>query len=189
MAEGYLAQRWVIFEAVPMAGAIPFLGRLSEEHLEDPVLRWAWNHALEHEEYPIPFWVCQGPPQGHPVSYNPVEKLQARMGQLPELPPPIGVLPYQEPNQRTFEAIAHRSVINRRFVNTRSEWDARIQEMQRKSRQQLMDTVDETLGDVLDEARSEILQNSRTVERTDYDPANVQQDDLDAYVETGNFTY
>lgn len=187
LAKRRLAQRWVIFECIPFQYALPYLGHLTDEDLVlDPVLAWSWDYCLRHNAFPIPFWVCQGSPMGHPVNYNVIEKAQSSVGLLPSQPPMIGQLAYSEPSDLTWEAIRRRSTITRKLQHALDERDRVKEQAQRDARRTLLQQVEDGLADAVHEAKREVLsEHARVVETTARDKANVTTDVFDEYVETG----
>ncbi|MBK8246413.1 MAG: hypothetical protein IPK85_03305 [Gemmatimonadetes bacterium] len=185
-----LAQRWVVFEAVPFPYCFPVLNQMREELLlTDPLVRWAWEYAEQHNAFPVPFWVAQGHALGHPTGYNVIEQAQATVGLLPDKPPVIGELEYMEPNALMFEAIRRRSTINRKLKNAMDERAMIRDEAQRKARQTLLDQTEALLSDSVEAATREFVQSAPVMERGQANRANVDDEHLAEYVETGHLPY
>jgi hypothetical protein len=187
IAKRRLAQRWVIFDCIPFQYAIPYISSLTEDDLVyDPMIHWAWQYCLKHNAFPMPFWVCQGSPMGHPYGYNVIEKAQSSVGLLPSQPPMVGELAYSEPSALTWEAIRRRSAINRKLKHALDERERVKEQAQRDARKTLLAQVEAGLADVIDETKHDVLANhARTVDVGAQDKANVTQDTFDEYIETG----
>ncbi len=182
-ADGRFAHRYVIFEAVPFPYCNDLVARMDEEMLADPLMKWAWDYALEYGAFPVPFWVCQGNPMGHPYSYNAAEKAQATAGLIDEAPPAIGALPYSEPSALTWEAIRRRRAANA------TSWEDRERakrDAQRQVRKDLMASTEAHLYEAVDEARRDLIDNAVLVDDPHrQDKANVTDDVFAQYMETG----
>lgn len=184
------AERWVVFEAIPLPYCQPYINQLVGEDLNDPLLKWGWDYLLKHNAFPVPFWVCQGAPQGHPFAYNVIEKAQASIGQLPEAPPRIGELAYSEPCDLTWEAIRRRSTLNRKLQDAMQERQRVKQEAERAARRQMLAQIENDLGDVVQEAQRDVLDVARVVDKDDRSTlAHVSDEAFDEYIETGRLPY
>ncbi len=122
---------------------------------------------------------------GHPYAYNVIEKAQSSVGLLPSQPPMVGQLAYSEPTDLTWEAIRRRSTISRKLKNAMDERERVKDQAQRDARRTMLAQVEDSLRDVVHEARRDVLDTAKTVERGSQTKANVTQDTFDEYIETG----
>lgn len=181
------AQRWVIFECVPAFAARHMLAHLVPDGPLDPLRNWAWKYFGATGTIPTPFWIVQGSAAGHPWSYNPMERAWAKMGAIPATPPPIGSLAYREPNDWTWDAISQRSTLHRRV---RDAWTARVlaqHAAQRAVRQSEITALSSRMADTIAEHGAKLYADyTKVVDRGSRALANVRDDDIDRYIETGN---
>lgn len=184
------AQRWVVFEAVPFPYCLPVVSGLDPSLIRtDPLVGWAWDYAERHNAFPVPFWVAQGTHLGHPFSYNVIEKAQAGVGLLPAAPPQIGELQYVEPNAQMFQAIRRRKIINRRLQDAMAERELVREQAERQARQTMLNQLDVQLHDAVDAASREFVDTAPTMERGQANRANIDDEHLAEYVETGHLPY
>lgn len=187
-----IAQRWVIFECIPAFAVSEAVWATLDDpnKSDDPLIAWARDYLRHTGTVPTPIWVCQDNPMGHPMTYNMREKMLAEQGKIPDRPPMIGELDYNEPSDLTWEAIRRRSTLNRKIADA---WEARRVEMekvQRRQRWEMVREITDSLRDVVKDSARDAMQTARTVDRNAkwYDSgahANVTDEHLDRYIETG----
>lgn len=184
------AQRWVVFECVPIA-YVAHIGHLMD-HLwnplsEDPTVWWAREYVEQTGCVPMPFWVCQGNAMGHPHAYNAMEKAQSAAGQLPSRPPYIGQLAYSEPSDLTWEAIRRRSNLNRRIADAYRQLELDREQAQRSLRAGIAADVEASMAEVMAEHGKDLYeQHAKPVETSARSKANATDEDFSQYIETGS---
>lgn len=186
--------RWVIFECLPEDVARVF-GQYDELYSDrvdgqDPMIQWARDYHQRTRAIPCPVWVVQGSGGGHPYQYTQVEQVFARAGLMPPELPPIGDLSYAEPDGRTWQALAQRSLINRRVSSQHDAREIARAGAERLLRQRLVDEAREAMTEAVQEALPSIMEAATPVTREDAAGTTARLDDehLARYVETGELS-
>lgn len=163
-------QRWVLYEATPIALVAPWKVRAFHA---DPVCRCAKESAritlcpachgkqsagrqrirdylLATECLALPFWIIQGDRGGHRVKYSQLEQQwQALVGQ-PTEPPEPGSLPYAPFDARVVRKIRALDRTRLAFRHLGQAFEQEQQDAHRAFRQALMDYADQAVEAAFD---------------------------------------
>lgn len=188
---GRPVQRWVVFECVPR-GALeghPVLELLDPAH--DQMHRWAHDYLQRTGCLPIACWYVQGADGGHPAAWTRSEQVLADAGILrPAELPALGALPYAEPDDRVWAALAKRSHLNRTITDAHeARLIARLMAEQQARAADVAET-EEVMRDALDGRQSAVMDAARPVDTSDARRvgALVSDEDIARYIETGDLT-
>jgi hypothetical protein len=133
-------QRWVIREMVPRLDAV---NPIQVQAYGGPHPRsigtwkdgrWHSDSVLSKRQYDLyqqtrchsrVVWVVQGDQGGHPRYFTHAEEQFARARQLPTEPPPLGSLPYAEPDRRTWARLAELDKLRKWAHRFSADWTTR----------------------------------------------------------------
>lgn len=180
---GWSAQRWVIFEALPIqfVSEVQRASLWDEDNADDPQIKWTKEYLRQEGAVPMPLWVCQASPMGHPWAYSPVERALSSAGLLPREVPIVGSLPYSEPTDYTWAAISRRSIL-KRSIKDPFAYAAHLKEQtEKKVRKEMLRRTEADITDVALASKKTIYANAKRV-----DTDKIDDDWKDKYIETGS---
>ena len=155
--------RWMVFECWPVQyvrAARPDLWeQLWLSPVDDATLDWQRDYVRQHWAVPLPMWVCQGGPVGHPYTYTPAEKTRSMQAGWGPLAPEPGSLPYHTPVMELLVPILwQRDLRNRRVVDAWAERQQREEQAVREQRKATVRLAGEEVGDLVKDAMPAILE-------------------------------
>ena len=128
-----------------------------------------------HRRWHSRYWVMQGPYGGHRYNLNLIEQTVCRMFNRPAEMPPLGALPYCEPDERTWHALgaadqlrAHQRIKD--FLEQDPAQRARDEEaLIEQAAAQLMKWIDEQMEGPADRIYSALRRDSDVVRAAPWD--------------------
>jgi hypothetical protein len=192
--------RWIVFECWPnqylRTVRADLWQDLTESSVDDATLDWQREYARRHNCVPMPMWVCQGGPLGHPYRYTPAEQTQSMQAGWGPTPPDPGELPYSDPVMELLvPRLWERDLRNRRVVDAWAEVQRREEVAIREQRKAMVRIAEQETPDLIKDAMPAIKEgySARRVDdqvNSTHDAvalgADGNESEMDArYIETG----